>query len=138
MKYTVSMTCKCPEQYDVYNEKGEQVAFFNLDWGTFTVTCPDPNGKIVYCVEVLAGYLQFYDDKVRKRCFRRAFKQIDNYLKIKSIDAGEANADLEEFQDAVDNLKAAIRDTSFGQLIRRVIYSTLDMLEGLLERITLK
>ena len=47
--YRFERTCyACPEQYDVFNERDEQVAYFRLRHGTFSVECPDVGGVTVY------------------------------------------------------------------------------------------
>lgn len=47
--YYLQQTCSaCPEQYDVYDQKDQQVAYFRLRHGNFTVSVPDYGGDIVY------------------------------------------------------------------------------------------
>ena len=47
--YKFEMTCTaCPEQYDVYNEQGEQVAYVRLRWSTLRVDVPDCGGEDIY------------------------------------------------------------------------------------------
>lgn len=45
----------------------------------------------------------------------------------------DMKTDSERLQEAFDDLKAAIINTPFGQLMKRVIYSILDRLNRLLE-----
>lgn len=47
--------CACPEQYDVYDQTGNQVAYCRLRHGTFTVSCPDVGGELVYYTTLNAG-----------------------------------------------------------------------------------
>lgn len=42
----------CPETYDVFDPKGNQVAHFRLRHGKFAVYCPDYNTWPVYSVSV--------------------------------------------------------------------------------------
>lgn len=42
----------CPEQYDVLKD-GEQVAYYRLRHGQFTVDCPDWSGKTIYAIDTL-------------------------------------------------------------------------------------
>jgi hypothetical protein len=47
--YNFEMTCTgCPEQYDVFDEQGEQVAYIRLRWGTLRVDVPDCGGEDIY------------------------------------------------------------------------------------------
>lgn len=48
-KYRLVLTCAaCPEQYDVYDEKGGQVGYLRLRHGRFSVEYPNIGGEIVY------------------------------------------------------------------------------------------
>lgn len=38
----------CPEQYDVFDFKGNQVAYIRLRWGMLRVRAPDYNGDTIY------------------------------------------------------------------------------------------
>lgn len=45
------MTCTCPsnpEQYEVVDHKGDEIAYLRLRFGLFTATVPDPLGVEVY------------------------------------------------------------------------------------------
>ena len=47
--YHLDQTCfACPEQYDVYDNAGAQVAYIRLRHSKLTVSCPDYGGTIVY------------------------------------------------------------------------------------------
>lgn len=47
--YRLELTCcACPEQYDVFDQAGDMVAYFRLRHGSFTVSVPDYGGKVVY------------------------------------------------------------------------------------------
>lgn len=47
--YRLDPTCfACPEQYDVYDQAGTQVAYIRLRHGNLTVSCPDYGGIVVY------------------------------------------------------------------------------------------
>lgn len=49
MKLTLDCTCSaCPEQYNVYDETGKQVAYYRLRHGYFQVTVPGVFGELVY------------------------------------------------------------------------------------------
>lgn len=47
--YRLQQTCSaCPEQYDVFDDIGQQVAYFRLRHGSFRATVPDVSGTEVY------------------------------------------------------------------------------------------
>lgn len=47
--YRIQRTCAaCPEQYDVYDDAGQQVAYFRLRHGAFTVNAPDVGDELIY------------------------------------------------------------------------------------------
>jgi hypothetical protein len=49
-KYRLVLTCgACPEQYDVFDEAGQQVGYMRLRHGNFVVSHPDVGGDSVYC-----------------------------------------------------------------------------------------
>ena len=43
------MTCSaCPEQYDVFDEDGNEIAYVRLRWGFLYCDCSDCGGDTVY------------------------------------------------------------------------------------------
>lgn len=47
--YRLKKTCfACPEQYDVFDDLGQQVAYFRLRHGGFRVDVPDCGGETIY------------------------------------------------------------------------------------------
>jgi hypothetical protein len=78
-KFDVEMTCiACPEQYDVYDKEGNQVAYFRLRFGAFRVQHPDAGGEIVYTASIGDGWTgSFATNSERIRHFRRAFAAIE-------------------------------------------------------------
>jgi hypothetical protein len=47
--YRLQQTCRaCPEQYDVFDDLGQQVAYFRLRHGGFRVDVPDCGGETIY------------------------------------------------------------------------------------------
>ena len=47
--YRLKQTCSaCPEQYDVFDDLGQQVAYFRLRHGGFRVDVPDYGGETIY------------------------------------------------------------------------------------------
>lgn len=47
--YRLKQTCSaCPEQYDVFDDLGQQVAYFRLRHGGFYAAVPDHGGDVVY------------------------------------------------------------------------------------------
>lgn len=51
----------CPEQYDVFDDVGNQVAYCRLRHGTFTVECPDVGGDLVYSSSSMDGDGTFHE-----------------------------------------------------------------------------
>lgn len=50
--YILDLTCfACPEQYDVFDQEGNQVAYFRLRHGTFRAEVPDVGGVTVYTAQ---------------------------------------------------------------------------------------
>lgn len=48
MQYTFDRTCHaCPQQYDIYDNKGNQVAYARLRHGRFYVAAPDMGGDLI-------------------------------------------------------------------------------------------
>lgn len=43
--------CSCPEQYDVFDQAGNQVAYVRLRFGRLRVDVPDCGGNTVYRAE---------------------------------------------------------------------------------------
>lgn len=69
MLIRLALTCKAfPEQYDAYDEDGQQVGYLRLRHGRFSVEVPDvgerkvfeaaPEGQGSFTDEERAGYLQ--------------------------------------------------------------------------------
>ena len=66
-------TCgSCPEQYDVFDFKGNQVAYIRLRWGTLQVSAPDCNGDTIYEHSYNDGWLgSFPSDEERTNKLNR-------------------------------------------------------------------
>lgn len=78
---TIVLTCDiCPEQYDCFDEYGNQIAYFRLRHGCFTVECPDcVTGFTVYSNEDTKGDGCFYDDDERTREFIHAINAVNQF-----------------------------------------------------------
>ena len=49
MNIILNRTCyACPEQYDAVDENGTTLGYLRLRHGSFTVSCPDVGGTLVY------------------------------------------------------------------------------------------
>lgn len=47
--WKLTQTCfVCPEQYDLFDSDGENIAYFRLRYGQFYAQVPDVSGKIIY------------------------------------------------------------------------------------------
>ena len=76
----LQQTCfACPEQYDVYDQEGNQVAYFRLRHGRFTVESPDCGGELVYMAHPNGDGI-FYDDE-RMSYLTQAVKAVIENLK---------------------------------------------------------
>ena len=76
----LQQTCfACPEQYDVYDQEGNQVAYFRLRHGRFTAESPDCGGKLVYMAHPNGDGI-FYDDE-RMSYLTQAVKAVIENLK---------------------------------------------------------
>jgi hypothetical protein len=66
--YDFKLTCSaCPEQYDVFDSNGTQVAYVHLRWGGLYASCPDCGGETVYSVDLDHNYGSFDSDEERMR-----------------------------------------------------------------------
>lgn len=76
----LKMTCgACPEQYDVFKD-GQQIAYYRLRHGEFTVDCPDVNGELIYSAEPNGDGI--FDDNERfvymTKALRIVLKKMDS------------------------------------------------------------
>lgn len=86
--YYFKKTCTaCPEQYDVYDQKDQQVAYLRLRHGSFTVTCPDVGGDVVYAANPNGDGL--FDDTERLEYLYQAAKAIQLYYANRVWDEDE-------------------------------------------------
>ena len=64
------MTCSgCPEQYDVFDEDGNQIAYVRLRWGTLYCECPDCGGDTVYETYFNDGYKGRFDSEEERQFY---------------------------------------------------------------------
>jgi len=79
--YKLVLTCyACPEQYDVFDDEGNQVAYLRLRHGRFRVDCPDYGGERVYEITTGEGDGIFYDDEERIIHLREAVTRIQRWI----------------------------------------------------------
>lgn len=84
---TFKLTCAaCPEQYDVTDSDGKQVAYVRLRWGRLTVQCPDVGGALVYDYS-------FEDDDLKGR-----FDSVDEREVFLVNSAARINRWIKEFK----------------------------------------
>ena len=67
----------CPEQYDVLDSQGNQVAYLRLRHGSYTVSVPDVGGKILY--QAFPQGDGFFDDDERVKYLDESIKNIQRY-----------------------------------------------------------
>lgn len=76
--YRLVLTCgACPEQYDVLDSQGNQVAYLRLRHGSYTVTVPDVCGKVIYQAFPQGDGL--FDDDERVMYLKESIKRIQRY-----------------------------------------------------------
>lgn len=76
---TIEMTCcECPEQYDVFDKDGNQIAYIRVRYGELTVYCPDCRYCLILSSEI-KGYGGFKNDEERISMFDLIIDEIDKY-----------------------------------------------------------
>ena len=64
--YRLKQTCfACPEQYDVFDDLGQQVAYFRLRHGGFRVDVPDVSGETIYTANPEGDGIFTREERVR-------------------------------------------------------------------------
>lgn len=64
--YRLQQTCgACPEQYDVFDDLGQQVAYFRLRHGGFRVDVPDCGGETIYTANPEGDGVFMLNERVR-------------------------------------------------------------------------
>lgn len=75
--YSFMQTCMvCPEQYDVFDEDGNQVAYVRLRHGYLSATCPDVEGVPVWFADLGDEAGCFRSDKERAYYLDRIAREI--------------------------------------------------------------
>ena len=89
--YEFKQTCSaCPEQYDVFDKEGRQVAYVRLRWGSLYAACPDVGGTIIYSADIGNDDGCFRSDKQRSHHLRNIAERIEWYnLPIVCPDCGQ-------------------------------------------------
>lgn len=83
--YYLQLTCvACPEQYDVYDQSGTQVAYFRLRHGNFTVTVPDVGGSVVYNSSPKGDGI--FTQKERLPQLEKAIRAVQKYIANTAVD----------------------------------------------------
>jgi hypothetical protein len=78
--YRLERTCyACPEQYDVYDQKGTQCAYIRLRHGLLRVDVPDV-GHTIYSTGSVHGDGIFSDDERLKKLTECILKMTEWYL----------------------------------------------------------
>lgn len=76
--YVFERTCyACPEQYDVKDQNGSIIAYLRLRHGSFTVSCPDVGGDVIY--EGAPNGDGIFDDDERMKYLSDAVAAIQDY-----------------------------------------------------------
>lgn len=78
----LKMTCPaCPEQYEIFKD-GNQIAYYRLRHGTFSVDFPDHMGKTILEIDTVGDGI--FDEKERLVCLTKAMRSILKELEITS------------------------------------------------------
>lgn len=86
----LEQTCAaCPEQYDAYARGLVQVGYLRLRWGSFTVSCPDYGGEVVYSADIGSGW---------SGCFRSGSERVHHLNKARKAIAKWVNEHKEVLQ----------------------------------------
>lgn len=76
--YRLQRTCSaCPEQYDVFDDLGQQVAYFRLRHGGFRVDVPDVGGETIYTANPDGDGM--FTDEERVRYLTEAILAVQKY-----------------------------------------------------------
>ena len=77
--YKLILTCiACPESYDVFDPEGNQVAHMRLKRGTFTVSCPDYGGDLVFEADPKGDGI--FEDRERLTYLRAGIAATQNWI----------------------------------------------------------
>ena len=88
-EYNFELTCgACPEQYDVFDEDGNQVAYVRLRWGHLRVDVPDCGGELLYEHNFPDSFKgMFMNEHERRYYLQRIAKKLkDKKLNEKNLD----------------------------------------------------
>ena len=79
--YDFVETCYCsPEQYDVFDQNGNQVAYVRLRWGSLYAQYPDVGGVDIYETSIGDGWTgRFESEEQRRFCLSQIAVEIDKY-----------------------------------------------------------
>lgn len=86
-KYEFKCTCEgCPDQYDVFDEDANTIAYVRLCWGKLYAKCPDIYGDTVYCHDFSNDRGSFESDEERMKHLNRIANAIhDYYHRIRTV-----------------------------------------------------
>lgn len=130
-EYEFRQTCgACPEQYDVFDRDGNQVAYVRLRWGCVSAKVPDCSGADIYCDDVGDGMTGcFESDKQRRIYLTRIAHRLTMYsseihcpecdqpYKLNIFDLDELDEDDEIWRDCEtcnDIFRVGFKDKLIG------------------------
>jgi hypothetical protein len=79
----LKLTCSaCPEQYEAFDDNGDQVGYLRLRHGQFTVECPAHGGELVYKAAIGDGEWlgEFQDEDERRWHLHKALGAIERWM----------------------------------------------------------
>jgi hypothetical protein len=87
--YRLKKTCSaCPEQYDVFDDLGQQVAYLRLRHGGFRADVPDVGGETIYTANPEGDGV--FMDHERVRYLTEAILAVQEYYINRKWDKGDA------------------------------------------------
>jgi hypothetical protein len=85
--YHLHQTCSaCPEQYDVFDNKDQQVAYLRLRHGHFYASVPDHGGDVVYEADPEGDGI--FEDHERVKYLTEAILAVQEYYINRKWDKG--------------------------------------------------
>lgn len=75
----------CPEQYDVFDQKGNMVGYVRLRWGALSCAYPDFGGKMIYSASVGCGWDGSFKSENQRQFFLKTIaKRINDEIQSAS------------------------------------------------------
>lgn len=114
--YYFKQTCfECPEQYDVFDKHGKQVAYVRLRWGSLSVECPDVGGAVIYSAEIGNDSGSFRSKKQRYRHLIKIAERIEWYNILESCPYCGKRVTLDSYE--LENYMLELDDVGEAEIV---------------------